>query len=802
MHATGSSVIHLSLPFLLMALLILPSTAAAATAAETDAVSSDEGDACRIRYVQPADAVLPKQENPGGDAIRIEAGDAEIVDGLASNLEDGVRITQPGLSIEADFLTLDDATDTYTAQGSISVRQPGLLLKGDKARGSLESGEVSVDAATFLLHENRVRGSAAQITSNDRILIKDGAFTSCEPDSNAWSVEGDDITLVTESGYGTVRNLRLKIRDVPVAWFPYLRFPLGNTRQSGFLLPSMGHDSDGGTDIAIPYYFNLAPNYDLTYSLRSIWKRGIAHDLEYRYLGKHSRNLFSGVYLPDDDEYEPRMGIDPVPTNPSESPKTDRWLAHIDHLGLFGNWVSRINYTNMSDIDYLQDLGQPVSTTAGFHRVARGALSPALLRMGSLDYRQGNFSSSLQLQSFLRLNETQETQYETLPRLDLDYSSSFAGFEFDARIQASRFDREPDQRGIQPVVGSRYVFDGTLAAPMHRSWGFLVPRVDFIHRNYRLDKVRADARDRAEIATGRFSLDGGLIFERTTTFLGLPALQTLEPRLFYLYTERDFQDDLPEFDSTTITPSYHQLFRPNRFSGYDRVGDANQLSVGLSSNFSSLDTGRHLMTVGLGQIVYFKDRQVLIPEPGVDPEAGESPLFVTANANFSPSLSTRLTYEWDPDEDTSNRGFFSLKYRSPKRNSVFNLSYMYTDKDASRIGPLEHGKETNISFSWPLGRDFNLIGRWNYALDKNQTVESVFGIEYNSCCWRIRLVSHRYLEEPRYLAVANEAGRMTRVMDRRADSGVFLEIRLKGLGSLGGKLDSFLVDAIPGYSPL
>ncbi len=807
MTPIGSFLRLFVLPFSLLTLTFAQVTADPASgqgvteisAAEIDATPGNPGGACRIRYVAP-----PMETAASGNpaTVTVEAGGILHVEGHSSNMIDGVRIQQSGRSFEAEFVTIDDATEIYQAEGNIRIREDGLLLTGNTASGNLFSGDAAIDAATFLLHQNRLRGSAARVSRSpdNRLTITDGRFTTCDPDDNTWLLEGDEIELITEEGYGTARDVRLRVKDIPVAWFPYLRFPIDESRQSGFLLPSVGQDSDGGTDISIPYYFNLAPNYDLTYSLRSIWKRGIANELEFRHMDARSENLVTGAYLPDDDEYDPRDNVDLGAADPFDFEEQDRWLAHVKHRGVYGRWVSRINYTAVSDIDYLRDLGSPTSTDTDFNRVVGSTQSPALLRTGSLDYRRGNFTTAVELRSFQKLSQIQTEQYETLPRVTLAYRTNVAAFDVTGSVQATQFDRNSDVPNFEPVTGARYVFDGSVSVPMRNIWGFLVPRADLIHRSYDLDDTTALARDDAEITTGRFSIDSGLIFERTTSFLGRSVLQTLEPRLFYLYAEEDFQDDLPRFDTSSITPSYNQMFRVNRFTGYDRIGDANQLSIGVSSNISALDNGAHMMTLGIGQIVHFEDREVVIAEPGVDPEAGTSPFFITANVNFSSALNTRMTYEWDPDESRANRGFFSLKYR-PANNAIFNLSYAYTNEEVHRPGQFQNEKESNVSFIWPLGRSWHLIGRWNYGYDDNQSIESVFGVEYNDCCWKTRLVYRRFLEEPRLIAVTDPTGGVNRVFDRRADSGLFLEIQLKGLGSLGGRLDSLLSDTIPGYRP-
>jgi LPS-assembly protein len=784
-HVSGSGlatwILTLSVPFL------APITdAIAGDAASTDWQPGATGQ-CRGSYIEPKRSAGDLAD----DRVRASAESALHVRDHSTTLNGDVRISQRNQTLTADFASIDAVTETYTAEGDVALRQPGLLITGETIKGNLFSGTAFVDSASFLLHANRVRGSAASISRDDTetLTIAGGSFTTCEPDSDTWAISGEEIRLFTRDGYGTARDVTLRIKDLPVAYVPYLRFPIDDSRQSGFLVPSAGHDNDGGTDIAVPYYFNLRPNLDATYTLRSIWKRGVMHEAELRYLNASSTNTIAATFLPSDDIYDGRDVI--TATNPDEE---DRWLTHINHRGQYGLWSSRINFTSVSDIDYFHDLGGFTATRTQFDRVYDESDAPALLRTGSLGYTRDNWQAMLELRSFQELSQLRPEQYAVLPRLTLTGRHQLAALRLQATAQLTEFDRS----GNTPD-GTRMVLDTRATLPLQNTWGFLTPGIRIIHRDYDLNRVATVNRDSASLTTTLASLDAGLIFERRTEFRGQKLRQTLEPRIYFLHAEEDFQDDLPSFDSTPLTPSFENLFRDVRFTGYDRIGDADQVSLGITSSFYD-SRGRQLLSASLGQRFYLEDRQVNYGlTPGIDPTADLSPLFMTLQTSLG-HLQLNASYEFDADQGRSNRGFLGMRYRTPG-GAAFDVTYTMTEQSIQRAFLPRNEEETDISFVWPLSPAWTLLGRWNYGLDNRQTIESLVGVEYNDCCWRARIVFRRELEEPRLLRV-EMPGMPTRfVTDRRADSGIYFEFQLRGLASLGGRLNSMIQDSIPGFDP-
>lgn len=788
-------------------------------------VQAADLDANQCRNIYPS-YPQPKIVHPPVDTMNASARNAVHTENLSTQLIGDVEITKESWQINSDIAWIDEATGDFRIEGAVTIQEPGLIISGDRATGNLNDQSATVNAASFLIPERRLSGKADKITikADQQLVLHSGEFTTCEPDNHVWAIKSKSVLIKPEEGYGTARHVTLHIKGIPIAYTPYFRFPTSDKRQSGFLTPSLGRKSDGGTDLAVPWYINLAPNYDATYTLRNIWQRGLIHEGEIRYLGSLGNVLIGGAFLSDDDQYKDPEQMDLAGTNTGLK-KQNRWFTRLSHRGVTRGWVSRLNYARVSDIDYLHDFGSQVGSATdyatGANSVSGASQPPALRQAGSLSYGARHWRGILELQNFQNLRQSPIEQYATLPKITLDYARQVSVFDVKSRIQVARYRKDDDDLSIgtpAPGAGSRLVLDSQVSLPLRRPWGFFTPAVGIIHRHYDLTDYPSGSaptlRDAARITTRRVSLDAGLVFERNKTLWGKPVYQTLETRVYYLYLEEKFQDDLPSFDSVTITPSLAQIFRANRFTGYDRIGDARQVALGISTNISSAQTGAQILSAGIGQLLYFKNRNVGIQDvvretgPDMDRKAGSSPLFARIEARFTPALTAHSTFEWrnlsGQNPGKTNRSHLSVRYHA-RKGSIFNLSYAYAAKNHHRrTGPDAPGssaEESDLSFILPATPSWSVIGRWHYSLDRSQTLESLFGVEYNGCCWKLRLILRRYLDEPRRINLRSSAGLVTR-FDRRAKRGIFFEFQLKGLTSLGGRLDPLLEDAIPGYSGL
>ena len=691
-------------------------------------------------------------------------------------LTGSVQLRRGNRSVYARDAVLDEVTELADLTGDVRLEEPGLVLIGERARVDLAAEAADIEQVTYLLTDAGFRGQADQITQdNGDLRIDRGSVTRCDPGSNTWRLDARRIEVGDQAVFGTARRATLRIGDVPVFYLPYLRFPVSDERQSGWLFPGIGYSGEDGLDLAAPYYLNLAPNWDATVTPRWLSKRGIALETELRHLNRYGHFDLGAAILPDDDLFDGELERgDFFELNPDGDFKpANRWLYALEHRGRAGRFETVVDYTAVSDPDYFRDLGTDLSVSS---RVE-------LERRGELSYARGAFRGRLWAQRFQRLDEIQTEAYQRLPQLDLTWSGNLLGpVQLNLAAQAVTFDRNNDDlSGSQRVVGDRFHLQPELRLPL--SWPFA-----FVDLSAGLHLTRYDLRDvqtgvdaKPERDIGYGSLDMGLFFERDLNWFGRDLLQTLEPRAFYLYTERAAQDALPRFDVTELTFGYSQLFRRNRFSGLDRIADAHQVAVGVSSAFVDPRNGRELLRGSIGQIFYFQDRDVTANGVQSDDDRHSSSAIAgQLRGALGRHLSLSAALVWDPHDNAVDERALLLSYRASNRRIV---------NAGVRKRTFGRVDQTDLSFVWPLGRHWNLLGRWNYDLEVERTIEAFAGLEYNNCCWQARVVARRFIENPSNLAV-----------DRvRADKGVFLQFVFKGLAGFGGRLDNVLSRGIRGF---
>jgi LPS-assembly protein len=759
----------------------------------TDAQKAQIPDGCCGIYVEPP--LLPVAGNPGQLLINGATVDT-AGDGIVE-ISGGLTAQQDSARVRADSGSFDQNSQTFTLTGNIQLRQPGLLLVGDSATADRALGSAELHNASYVLHEEGARGTASVIVYKDAagiITIDNGIYSRCEPGSNAWALEGDSFELNQTTGMGTARHVTLRVKDVPVLYLPWVRFPITDQRASGFLAPVIGNTRDGGLDVAAPYYLNLAPNYDATLTPRIQSERGAMLGVETRYLGSNWQQVIDANYLPDDKLYDPATAN----TAGSDSPPTDdRWALNYDFNALLGRgWSANASYRAISDFEYFQDIGSNglMSTTQSF-----------LYRSANVNYNSRNWAFSAATQDIQLIDPNVSAlaePYRTLPRLTLDGTYYLSNLEYGVESEYTIFDRDlnplrfaqSDIANGVLVTGSRLAVTPKLSLPLSNSYAFFTPTAKYKYASWNLDDWKPGATDSPSRGIFSANIDSGLIFERDTTIAGQGFRQTLEPRLFYLYNEYEDQDDIPLFDTTQLTFSFNQLFRDDRFSGADRVGDANQLTLAVSSRLYD-SNGREKARFSLGQIQYFEDRRVTLATfpgalPGIKERQSGSAVTGEVSYQIADRWRTGSYVEWNTHENSLDVGNVQLQYQSDD-DHILNIGYRYRDMPAPIFinGFDRRIKQTDVSAVWPLAASWNLVGRWNYDYSNNRSLESIVGLEYSNCCWNIRVIARQWIDN-------------TALFFGREDNntGVFVQFELKGLGSLlGGNVSSILNNGITGY---
>ncbi|MDX1433726.1 MAG: LPS assembly protein LptD, partial [Gammaproteobacteria bacterium] len=510
-------------------------------------------------------------------------------------------------------------------------------------------------------------------------------------------------------------------------------------------VPTIRSTSNTGFDVTVPYYFNLAPNYDATMAVRPMTKRGVQLQGEYRYLQEWGEGLLAGETLPSDDEY-------------GEARNAVRFY----HTGRFApRWYANVNFEWVSDEDYFTDLGTNLALSS----------QTFLDRRADLTYGGDWWYGLARVQSFQSLDSTlapQDKPYERLPQLYAAMSRRERNVSLNptGHVEGVFFERSDS------VTGTRLDFKPGLSFPVRRAAWFAVPHANVRFTQYNLENTGPGQPADPSRVIPTFSFDTGAFFERDWASGGGGLLQTLEPRLFYLYVPFDNQDDLPVFDTSEFDFSFGQLFRENRFTSADRVGDANQLSIALTSRLLTTRSGDELLSVGIGQIYYFEDREVTLPDQPVE-TGSRSPLVAQLGASLGRSWRFLGAIQWDPEESQTERNSVGLRYQ-PDPRRVVNLSYRFVRGDF---------EQSDVSFAWPLARDWRVVARWNYALDTEENLEIFGGLEYESCCWAFRTIARRYLSGP----------------GGEQSDGFFIQLEFKGLTGIGRSTVDFLERSIPGY---
>jgi len=673
-------------------------------------------------------------------------------------LRGDVRGSQGSRFVAADEVVYDHNTSDLKAKGNIFLTDPGVRLIADEVRMNLESDQGSFSDVYYrLMGKINARGNAdqAELVTPTLSRYRNIVYSACRPGQRAWSLDAAELELDQAKGQGVARHAKLRVRGVPVFYSPYLSFPIDSRRRSGFLVPSFGTSDRNGIDVTVPYYWHIAPHMDTTFSVRHMTKRGPMLETEFRYLSPRQRVRFSGEVLPQDSQRDSQDA---------------RWALRLEQGGAFGRrWATALDYRAVSDDHYFEDFGAQLEQTSTRY----------LERRGDLYYSGDSWYLLTRLQEFQTLDATlgpASQPYARLPQMVFGTSPRNrvgSGIELGVSGEYDYFHHDTIMHGhraaLQPFA--RW--------PLRRRYGHLIPQLNLHLAGYDLQNQQPDEETRPSYAIPSFNLDAELVFERTVKWFGQESLQTLEPRAFYLHTPLTEQAEIPVFDTVEQSFSYDSLFRPNRFVGWDRVGDANQVTLGLTSRTIARDSGQELLRASIGQILYARDRDIQLSGP--PEEEGSSPIGGLLSARFLRNLTGRASFEYDPNQETDQlrKQTLELHYRTPD-NRLLNLAYRF----ARDTGEEKLYENTDLSFSLPVERRFQLVGRWHYSLLDSQTVEAFAGLEYGQCCWRVRLLGHHLKNEP----------------DSAGTNGIMLQVELAGLGSIGQRVDKFFQRSIYGYS--
>jgi LPS-assembly protein len=695
------------------------------------------------RRTVPVTPPMGREEAP----IHMSADRAEGTPGKRYTLTGDARIQRADQELRADTISYDRERDTADAAGDVHYDDADMTITGDEAHLRIDAEEGSIENVDYRLYPRHARGGASTVylEGPDRKRLMDSSYTTCPRGSKAWLLSARQVKLLEDKGEGRARDATLALGGVPVLYTPFISFPIDDRRKSGLLLPKFGNSESTGYDFRIPYYWNIAPDRDATITPRYMTKRGLLLGGEFRYLNPHSSGELGVEYIADDREYGGARNL---------STLQNLWKPT-------SRLSTRIFASRVSDKQYFEDLGDnlDISSITNLEQVAEAR------------YHGNGWDMFGRFQNFQTVDDTiapvnypykrlPELRFTANPRIKtygLRYAldSTFTNFEHQERVTGTRFDIEP--RINLPLGRAGYYLNPTAA----------VRYTDYALRNTAPAEEKSPSRFLPVV-----SVDSGMFFDRDIELWSRDYVQTLEPRAYYLYVPYENQDDIPIFDTSQYDPSFWLLFEDNRFSGPDRVGDANQLSLALTSRLVNPATGAQRMSASVGQIRYFRDRRVTLPGAPVETTSG-SDLIGEFSMALSPAWETTASILWDPSETQTDIGTVRLQYH-PGGRRVINLSYRYRRDILT---------QTDVSVLWPLGRSWHAVGRWYYSLKDNLTLEGIAGLEYESCCWVLRIIGRNY--------VNTTSGAQNR--------SIYVQLELKGLTNIGHSVERLLERSIRGY---
>lgn len=683
------------------------------------------------------------------DVIELLAGEFEAVMGErpAASMSGGVVLRRGNRLAGAETATFDSVQRALKLSGGVRYEDPDSLILSDSAEFGYDSGLIRFEGAEFEVGPDNARGEASvlEISQDGRLRLVDVGYTTCPPESNDWIIEASEIELDTRTGVGKARGVRLRFQGVPILYTPYLSFPITNARKSGVLTPEIGSTGRSGNELSIPYYWNIAENYDATLTPRLLTERGLQFGTEFRYLLENSDGILEVEYLPDDTKFD-----------------ENRHQIRFEHQTLFASgWRNQIDFRDVSDNQYFEDLGGSLSAASITH----------LNRSLAFDFFGENWSLFARVQEFQTIDSAILPDDEPYRRLPQIYARGYwpdnvLGLTYSLDTELVYFDRDVG------VTGWRLNAAPQVALPIEKPGWFVIPAAAVDHTRYDLQNTSVGQDKQPSRTVPIVSLDTGLKFERLMKF-EQQRVQTLEPRLLYVHVPHREQSGLPVFD--TITPDLNlvQLYRKNRFLGVDRIADMDQLSIGITSRIIDVNTGRELMSATIGQALYLSEQNVTLP--GESPIVSDSSDYI-AEIRFLvyENLNFDVGHQWGGEGGTA-QSEARLQYR-PQSNKILNFAYRF------RRQSLEQG---DVSWSWPLSQSWNFVGRYNFSFRDDEVLEQFYGLEYESCCWGLRLVSRRFIS----------------TRDGTRDSSFSLQLVLKGMASVGTKADRLLERGILGYSP-
>lgn len=682
-----------------------------------------------------------------GTAAFISAQHVEARKGDMLEANGNVELRQSGQVISAGHLLYGQESKDVLAEGSVRIEQPGSIVTGPVLKLNLDSYIGEMFKPQFEFSENHARGEAETVHIQGKMnyVFDDATYTTCPAGNDDWLLRMSRLDIDRTTQVGVAHHARVEFKGMPILYTPWMDFALNDSRRSGFLGPTFGSTNKGGTEMTLPYYWNIAPNYDATIMPRMIAKRGTQLNNEFRYMKASYAGEIHYDVLPYD-----RLS------------RMQRHRTTLKHTHSLGEGVgAALNINRVSDDDYFRDLSTLVSGTSQTN----------LLREGVLTYGAGWWNASARVQRYQTLQDPLAPvalPYRRQPQVNLNAQNTLAG----ANIVAAN--EYVDFRHDTKINAQRLVLYPSISYPLLDDPGYyLTPKLGVHHTEYRMGLNNKKALPDASRTLPIFSTDTGMVFERDDSFLGNGYVQTMEPRLYYVYVPYRDQSQLPNFDSAQAPFNFGQIFTENRFFGSDRVGDANMATLALTSRVIDAEDGSERLRVMLGERFSFTAPRVNLATPTGN--TSRSDILLSIGGKLTRAWSLDSLYQYNPNQAHTESYNVRARY-NPEAGKLFNFGYRFTRNTL---------RQADVSGQWPLYSRWHGVARLNYSLQDQRSLEALAGLEYNQACWAMRFVAQSFT-----------------TATRERSTGVFLQLELNDLVRIGSDPLDALRNSVSGYTKL
>nr|WP_284219116.1 LPS assembly protein LptD [Agaribacter marinus] len=698
------------------------------------AFSASAQEACQV----DVHSFMPKNVAEGQIQVNSEA--AQIIRNKVATFEGSVTIATSESTIKTESATVEENGKIIRADGDVLYTDALLQVDSVGVEVNAPLKLLQMASTEYKLSTTKGRGGAEllSISQEKGVLLEDVSFTTCPVGGEDWKIQASEMSIKKGRPFGEAKHTVFYVGGIPIFYLPYFAFPITTERQSGFLFPDIGSSSSTGVEYEQPFYWNIAPNLDTTFSTRFMTNRGVQFKNEFRYLFAQHAGELHVEYLPSDLDRDQDKS---------------RYFYRFTHRGkLSDNWSVVADISDLSDDNYIVDLGSDFYNQADTH----------LYRQLGVSYFSQDLDFSMSIRDFATLGQV-DSNYRALPEAKLNYSTSLTNnLNFDVKSELAYF--ENSNSSLANAV--RFHIEPSLTLPYQKSWGEFLAQISVLHTYYEQDVPNGnnELAETVDRTLGQARLYGSLIFERPNVGIKKDYTMTFEPRMQYLYTSFEEQSSIGLYDTTELLTTFSNLFRGQEFTGLDRINDNNQFTLGATTRFID-SNNREVLVASVGQIIYLENSKLQDSIRSDNRSAIAAELDWEVNQNWFLHSDIQVSDATDKVERSS----FSTEYRWSDEKLV-QLNHRYIRSLSN-----EQIDQFGISASWPINKKWHWVGRWYRDIERSRTSESFFGIEYESCCWALRLTAQR-----RLATRFNNDG----VRDlNEFDSSIGLQFVFKGLGN-------------------